>query len=84
MVSLLDSKVVRAKITNNQVKVKGERLKAKRETKSKAAEPKPSENERKATFTDEQFLEALKNIGDAATSREISDKLGISQNQRST
>jgi cell division septation protein DedD len=71
-----DSKAVNDKIKNGNVKVKG---KAKRET--KAAEPKPEkpkdEKPKKPTFTDEQFIVALKAIDHPATSREIVDKLGI-------
>lgn len=79
-ISPLDSKIVKAKITNNEVKVKGKQPKAKRETKAaepKAAEPAKLKRGKASTFTDEQFIEALKKIGHAATSREISDKLGI-------
>jgi len=43
----------------------------KREEKEKLAEPE------KPTFTDEQFIEALRKIGKPASSREISDALGI-------
>jgi len=48
--------------------------------KEKAAEPPKPEKPKPAKeklFTDEQFLEALKQIGHPASSREISDKLGI-------
>lgn len=62
--SPLDSKTVKAKIANNEVKVKDKQLKAKRET--KAAEPEKSKAEKKASFTDEQFLEALRKIGKPA------------------
>jgi len=80
----LASDVVKAKIANNEVKIKGKTSKAKRETKAKeTAEPekKPAKLG-KPTFTDEQFIEALKAIGHAATSREISDKLGIKDADR--
>jgi len=56
----------------------------KRETKEtekpKTAEPeaaKPTEAKGKPTFTDEQFIAALKEIGKPTSSREISDALGI-------
>jgi hypothetical protein len=79
----LASEVVKAKIVNNEVKVKGKQPKAKRETKTKEkpaiAEPKPEKPkaEKKPTFTDEQFIETLRKIGKPATSREVSDALGI-------
>ena len=52
--SPLDSKVVKAKIANNEVKVKGKQLKAKCETKPKTAEPKEQKpkTEKKAVFTE--------------------------------
>jgi hypothetical protein len=79
----LSSSIVKAKIANNEVKVKGKQPKAKREEKpataekQKAEETKPKAETKKPTFTDEQFLEALKAVGHPATSREVSDKLGF-------
>lgn len=77
----LASDVVKAKITNNEVKVKGKQPKAERETKAKekpqTAEPEKPKAEKKPSFTDEQFLAALKAIDHPATSRKIVDKLGI-------
>jgi len=77
----LASEVVKAKITNNEVKVKGKQPKAKRETKAKekpkTAEPEKPKVEKKPSFTDEQFIEALRKTGKPASSREVSDVLGI-------
>jgi hypothetical protein len=39
--------------------------------------PEKPKTEKKSTFTDEQFIETLKAIGKPASSREVSDKLGI-------
>jgi len=47
----------------------------------KAEETKPEKPTKEPTFTDEQFIAALKEIGKPATSREISDKLGISDHE---
>jgi hypothetical protein len=80
-ISPLDNKIVKAKIANTEVKVKGKQPKVKHETKAnekpKTAEPEKLKAEKKTVFTDEQFIEALKKIGHAATSREISDTMGI-------
>lgn len=73
----LSSSIVKAKIANNEVKVKGKQPKAKREEKPATAEPEKPKVEKKPTFTDEQFIAVLKAIDHPATSREISDKLGI-------
>jgi len=61
----------------------GKKKTAKREEKAiekpaAEAEPKPeAAATAKLSFTDEQFLEALKQIGKPASSRKVSDKLGI-------
>jgi hypothetical protein len=73
----LASNVVKAKIANNEVKVKGKQPKAKREEKPATAEPEKPKTVETTKFSDEQFLAALKTIDHPATSREISDKLGI-------
>lgn len=83
--SPLNSEAIKEKIQNNQVKVKGKQRRAKREEKPATAEPQPAKEPekpkapvREPAIKDEQFLQALKEIGKPATSREISDKLGIS------
>jgi hypothetical protein len=87
--SPLDSKTVLKKIDKSIVRIAGKQNskpkvnKSKVETKEsqsrKTAEPKEQKpkTEKKTSFTDEQFIAALKEIGHPATSREISDKLGI-------
>jgi hypothetical protein len=82
--SPLDSKAVLKKIDKSMVRIAGkQQQQSKRKTQSKAerstVEPKEQKRSKteKVTFTDEQFIEALKKIGHAATSREISDALGI-------
>jgi len=66
------------KINNGEVKIRG---KNNPKAKPKTAEPKPEETKPKAPepskFSDEQFLAALKTIDHPASSREVSDKLGI-------
>ena len=63
----------------NKLKTKTEESRSRKTAEPKAAEPAKLQKRGKAqTLTDEQFLAALKTIGHPATSREISDKLGIS------
>jgi hypothetical protein len=66
------------KINNGEVKIRG---KNNPKAKPKTAEPKPEAEKPKAPepskFSDEQFIAALKEIDHPATSREVSDKLGI-------
>ena len=84
MTSPLDKEKVVAKIENSEVKIKGQKSKrdppktAKREAKTEE-KPKTEKPEKKgkSTFTDEQFLNALKQLNKPATSREISDQLSI-------
>jgi hypothetical protein len=49
--------------------------------KPKIAEPEKPKAEKKPSFTDEQFLEALRKIGKPATSREVSDALEIADSE---
>jgi hypothetical protein len=77
-----DSETIKAKIENGEVKVKGKRSKPKTEKPQKAAKAAPEAQKapvqrEKLIFTDEQMINAVKAIGHAATSREISDKLKI-------
>ena len=65
--------IVVEKINNGEVKVKGKR---KAQEKPKAVKTKPAQHG-KLDFTTEQLIEAVKAVGHAASSREISDKLGI-------
>lgn len=59
--------------------LRGKAVAKKAEEPKKTEQKKPSEKPQRATlkFTDEQLIEDLKAIGHLATSREISDKLGI-------
>lgn len=68
----MDSKAVNEKIKNGDVKVKSRRAKREETTAAKTTEPKQEEAPKY------DFLAALKEIGHPATSREISDKVGIS------
>jgi hypothetical protein len=53
------------------------KVEEKKHEKKAAEQPKAEQKGKIAKFSDEQFVEALKAIGHAATSREVSDKLGI-------
>jgi len=70
------------KIKNGDVKVKGaqkpkvEKPKVEK-PKAEQAKAKPALEHEKLEFTEAQIIAAVKAIGHAATSREISDKLGI-------
>jgi hypothetical protein len=71
----MDKGTVAMKINNGEVKVKGKR-KAQEKPKAQKPEAKPVQHE-KLGFTTEQLIEVVKSVGHAASSREISDKLGI-------
>jgi hypothetical protein len=72
--------VVNEKIKNGEVKVKGAqkpKVEKPKVEKPKAEQAKPALEREKLEFTEAQIIAAVKAIGHAASSREISDKLGI-------
>jgi hypothetical protein len=69
-----DKEAVVEKINNGNVKVKGAQ---KPKAKPKAEQAKPAPEREKLEFSEAQIIAAVKSVGHAATSREISDKLGI-------
>jgi len=73
--SPMEKEAIIDKIKNGDVKVKGAQ-KPKIE-KPKAEKAKPALQRENLQFTEAQLIAAVKAIGHAATSREISDKLGI-------
>jgi len=80
MINPRDKETVVEKINNGEVKVKAKAHVPKVE-KPKAEQAKPTataKTEREQLeFTEAEILEAVKSVGHAASSREISDKLGI-------
>jgi len=74
-----DKEIVVEKINNGNVKVKGEKPKANtQKPKPKTEQPaKPTLEHEKLEFSEAQIIAAVKAVGHAASSREISDKLGI-------
>lgn len=70
-----DKETVAEKINNGNVKVKGQ--KQTHVSKAKKEQPKPAPEGEKLNFTEEQILNAVRSISHPASSREISDKLGI-------
>jgi hypothetical protein len=76
--SPMDKETVVEKIKNGNVKVKNAAQKPKVEKpKTEQAKAKPALEREKLEFSEAQIIAAVKAIGHAATSREISDKLGI-------
>jgi len=73
MINPRDKGAVVEKINNGNVKVKGEKPKAK----PKATTPKAEQAKPALEFKEAQIIAAVKAIGHPASSREISDKLGI-------
>jgi hypothetical protein len=65
--------------SKSKPKMKRQLKTEKHATTEKKPKEKPQKRGKAQTFTDEQFVEALKKIGHAATSREISDTLGIKE-----
>jgi len=74
-----DKEKVVEKINNGEVKVKAaQKPKAQPQAKPKAEQPaKPAVTREKLEFTEAQLIAAVKSVGHAASSREISDKLQI-------
>lgn len=71
-----EKETVVEKINNGDVKVKGEKPKDKtQKPKPKAEQPKEAKSV--LEFSEAQIIAAVKSVGHVATSREISDKLGI-------
>lgn len=62
---------------NAAQKPKVEKPKTQQPTVEKRKEAKPAPEKEKLEFTEAQIIAAVKAIGHAASSREISDKLGI-------
>jgi len=79
--SPMDKEIVVEKIKNGEVKVKGAQKPKVEKPKAEQAKAKPAtiaKTEREnLQFTEAQLIAAVKAVGHAATSREISDKLGI-------
>ena len=81
--SPMDKEIVVEKIKNGEIKVKAKGVQKPKVEKPKAekAKAKPAtiaKTEReKLEFTEAQLIAAVKSVGHAASSREISDKLGI-------
>jgi hypothetical protein len=80
--SPMDKETVVEKIKNGEVKVKGaqkpkvEKPKVEK-PKAEQAKAKPAAERENLQFSEAQLIAAVKAIGHAASSREISDKLGI-------
>jgi hypothetical protein len=76
--SPMDKEKVVEKIKNGNVKVKNAAQKPKVEKpKAEQVKAKPALEREKLDFSEAQIIAAVKAVGHAATSREISDKLGI-------
>ena len=78
----MDKGAVVTKINNGEVKVKGKQTHVPRAKAPKAEKPATPAEKAQATreklqFTEAQLIEAVKSVGHTASSREISDKLGI-------
>jgi hypothetical protein len=85
-VSPMDKEIVNGKIDSGEVKVKKaqaqrkpkiEKPKAEQVTVEKGKEAKIAVEHEKLEFMEAQIVAAVKSVGHAASSREISDKLGI-------
>jgi hypothetical protein len=72
----MEKEAIIDKIKNGNVKVKGAQ-KPKATPKPKTEQAKPALERENLQFTEAQLIAAVKAIGHAASSREISDKLGI-------
>lgn len=75
MANSRDKETVAEKIDNGNVKVKGQ--KQTQVSKTKKEQPKTTPEGEKLNFTEEQILNAVRSISHPASSREVSDKLGI-------
>lgn len=79
-VSPMEKEIIAEKINNGEVKVKAKGVrkpKAEQITVEKAKEAKTAPEREKLEFTEAQIVAAVKSVGHAASSREISDKLEI-------
>jgi hypothetical protein len=73
-----EKEIIVEKIKNGDVKVKAaQKPKATPKPKTEQAKAKPALERENLQFTEAQLIAAVKAVGHAATSREISDKLGI-------
>jgi hypothetical protein len=81
-----EKEIIVEKINNGNVKVKGQKPKAKTQEPEKPKAEQPAVEQQKPAsasarekleFTEEQIIEATRAVGHPAVSREISDKLGI-------
>jgi len=75
--SPMEKEAIIDKIKNGNVKVKGAQKPKIEKPKAEKAKAKPALQRENLQFTEAQLIAAVKAIGHAATSREISDKLGI-------
>lgn len=76
--SPMDKEAIIEKINNGDVKTKeAQKPKAQPKAKPKTEKGKPVVEREKLDFSEAQIIDAVKSVGHAATSREISDKLGI-------
>jgi len=82
MTNPMDKGAVVTKINNGEVKVKGKQTHVPKAKTPKVEKPATSAEKAQATreklnFTEAQLIAAVKSVGHAASSREVSDKLGI-------
>jgi hypothetical protein len=80
--SPMAKEIVVEKIKNGEVKVKARSVQKPKVEKPKTEQAKPAVEREKLDFSEAQIIAAVKAIGHAATSREISDKLGIKDADR--
>jgi hypothetical protein len=72
-----EKEIIVEKINNGEVKVKAKGVRKPKVEKPKAEKAKPAAEREKLQFSGAQIIEAVRAVGHPATSREISDKLGI-------
>jgi len=77
MTNPMDKETVVEKINNGDVKVKGAQKPKANTQKPKPKAEQPKEAKSVLEFSEAQIIAAVKSVGHEASSREISDKLGI-------